>query len=249
MIFAISNRKGGVGKTTTAINLGAALAKQGKCLLVDLDPQASLTRALGITSPEATIYEALTNRGPLAPVVVNNGLEVVPATSNLAGAEAELMNEPGREVILRQLLKPLRRKYDWVFLDCPPSLGVLTINALVATDRVLAPVQSQFLSIQGLLELDEIIKTVKARLNNKIVLGGIALTQFDGRKNLDREVAEEVRKRFGKKVFKTAIRSNVSLAEAPAKGRDIFSYSPNSHGAEDYRSLATEFKRRSRGKR
>ena len=241
MIVAISNRKGGVGKTTTAVNLGAALALRKRCLLVDLDPQASLTQSLGISSPDTSIYTALTGRSPLEPINVSEGLDVVPSTTDLAGAEVELANQAGREVILRQILRPFRRKYDFILIDCPPSLGVLTINALVAGEKVLAPMQTQFLSMQGLLELTGIIETVRERLNGRIELGGIVLTQYDGRKNLDREVVEEVGKRFKGKVFKTIIRSNVALAEAPVRGQDIFIYAPNSHGAHDYLELSKEF--------
>lgn len=243
MIISISNRKGGVGKTTTAVNLGAYLSAKSRCLLIDLDPQASLTQSFGISPTEGTVYDSLTHSHPLPIVGVQKGLDIVPSSKDLAGAEVELASQAGREVILKQLLKPIRSKYDFIFIDCPPSLGVLTLNALVACSRVLAPMQTQFLSLQGLIELTDIVETVRIRLNGQIGLMGVVLTQYDRRKNLDKEVAAEVIKRFKGKVFKSRIRSNVSLGEAPIKGVDIFRYSPQSHGAEDYSKLGKEFLR------
>lgn len=250
MVICVSNHKGGVGKTTSAINIGAGLVKLGKrVLLVDLDPQANLSQSLGLTEgvwPEPTIYGALRGRYPLQPVPAPNveGLDLIPSTLDLSGAEVELSNETGREYILRDLLKPLRSKYDFIIIDSPPSLGLLTVNALTASDEVYFPLQSQYLATQGLAKLMEVVDKIRQRLNKRLKVGGVFITQYDSRKVLSRDVEETIRSHFKAVVFQTKVRDNVALAEAPVKGLDIFSYQPKSHGAEDYMSLTKEILKR-----
>lgn len=241
-VIAISNHKGGVGKTTSTVNIGAGLSHGDKgkhVLLIDLDPQANLTQSLAI-KPEATIYDSLKGDSPLAPVEITSKLHLIPSTLDLCGVEVELASEVGREFILRDLIEPLKKNYDYILIDCPPSLGLLTINALTAADEVYIPLQTQYLALQGIAKLNEIVEKIKKKLNKKLNVGGVILTQFDARKILDRDVAELVHDHFKGNVFKTKIRSNVSLAEAPSIGKDIFSYSPNCSGAEDYASLCKE---------
>jgi chromosome partitioning protein len=247
MIISLSNHKGGVGKTTSTVNIGAGLSqgKSGKqVLLIDLDPQANLSQSLGIANAEKTVYGSLLGEYPLTPVEVTPKLHVIPSTLDLSGAEIELSSEAGREFILRDLIEPLKKKYDFILIDCPPSLGLLTVNALACSDRILIPLQTQYLALQGLTKLVEVMEKIKKRLNKKLELGGVILTQYDGRKTLSKDVAESIETHFKGQVFKTRIRDNVSLAEAPSQGKDIFSYSPKSMGAEDYLSLSKEILKR-----
>lgn len=242
-IIAIANHKGGVGKTTSSLNIGAGLTqgKSGKrVLLIDLDPQSNLTQSLAINETEKNSYGALKGFYPLSPVAITPKLHVIPSTLDLSGAEIELSAEAGREYLLKELIRPIKNKYDYILIDCPPSLGLLTVNALAAADEVYIPLQTQFLAIQGLAKLLEIVEKINKRLNKKLKVGGIILTQFDQRKTLDRDVVTSIEDRFSAKVFKTRIRTNVSLAEAPSVGKDIFSYQPKSPGAEDYLNLCTE---------
>lgn len=240
-IIAISNHKGGVGKTTSTINLGAGLNKLGKkVLLIDLDPQANLSQSLGIIEPERTIYGALRGLHGLEPISILPGLDVVPSTLDLSGAEIELSGEAGREYILKELLEPLRKKYSYILIDSPPSLGLLTINAFTASDQVFIPLQAQYLALQGLAKLVEVIDKIKRRLNPGLRIGGVFITQYDSRKVLNRDVVEAIKGHFPKELFSTVIRDNVALAEAPAQGLDIFRYNSKSNGAEDYLSLAKE---------
>lgn len=240
-VISLSNHKGGVGKTTSAINIGAGLNLLGKTvLLIDLDPQANLSQSLGITEPEQTIYGALRGKYPLEPLSIRKGLDFIPSTLDLSGAEIELSAEPGREFILRGLIEPLREKYDYILIDTPPSLGLLTINAFTASDQVYIPLQAQYLALQGLAKLSEVIQKIKARINPGITLSGVIITQYDSRKILNRDVQQTIRSHFGEAVFSTVIRDNIALAEAPSQGLDIFSYSPKSYGAEDYLSLCKE---------
>lgn len=240
-VISISNHKGGVGKTTSTINIGAGLNKLGRSvLLIDLDPQANLSQSLGITEPERTIYGALRGEYKLQPTEVVKGLHVIPSTLDLSGAEVELSGEAGREYILRELIEPLRASYDYILIDCPPSLGLLTINALTASDKILIPLQAQYLALQGLTKLIEVVDKIKRRLNKELEVGGVLITQYDSRKVLNRDVASAIEENFPQGVFNTRIRDNISLAEAPAQGLDIFRYNPKSYGAEDYLSLATE---------
>ncbi len=242
-VISLSNHKGGVGKTTSTVNIGAGLSqgKSGKrVLLIDLDPQANLSQSLGITNADKTVYGSLLGEYPLTPVKVTSKLHVIPSTLDLSGAEIELSSEAGREFILRELIEPLKKDYDFILIDCPPSLGLLTVNALTSSDKVFIPLQTQYLALQGLTKLVEVMDKIKKRLNKKLDLGGVILTQYDGRKTLSKDVAESIETHFKGKVFKTRIRDNVSLAEAPSQGKDIFSYSHKSMGAEDYYELCKE---------
>jgi len=240
-IISLLNHKGGVGKTTSAINIGAGLVELGqKVLLIDLDPQANLSLSLGIPRQGNTIYEALRGESELEPFTYREGLDVIMSTLDLSGAEMELINEAGREFILRELFEPVKEDYDYIIIDCPPSLGLLTLNALTSSDLVYIPLQAEFLALQGLAKIKQIIDKVRFRLNKKLEIGGVIATMYDGRKVLNRDVVETIRKYFGEKVFDTLIRDNVALAEAPAQRKDIFRYSRNSPGAHDYLALSKE---------
>jgi chromosome partitioning protein len=244
-VLSISNHKGGVGKTTSAINIGAGLNKLGKkVLLIDLDPQANLSQSLGLTNQEKTIYGALKGDYKLEPIVVLKGLDVIPSTLDLSGAEIELSSEPGREYILKELIEAIRSDYDYIIIDSPPSLGLLTINSFTAADEILIPLQAQFLAMQGLAKLVEVVEKIKSRLNKELKMGGVFITQYDGRKVLNRDVVETINAHFKSEVFKTKIRDNIALAEAPAQGLDIFRYNAKSNGAEDYMNLAKEIIKR-----
>ena len=239
--ITLSNHKGGVGKTTSVINIGAGLVSLGKkVLLVDLDPQANLSQSLGYRDQELTIYGALKGEQEVKPIEVLPGLELVPSTLDLAGAEIELSAEAGREFILKELLEPLRSSYDYIIIDSPPSLGLLTINAFTASNEVLIPLQSQYLALQGLTVLQGVIEKIQKRLNKGLKLGGVFITQYDKRKVLHREVAQSIEAHFTGQLYKTKIRDNIALAEAPAVGQDIFRYSSKSYGAEDYLALCKE---------
>jgi chromosome partitioning protein len=240
-VISISNHKGGVGKTTSAINLGAGLNKLGKnILLIDLDPQANLSQSLGLINQERNIYGALRGEYKLQPIEIIKGLEIIPSTLDLSGAEIEMSGEAGREYILRELIEPIRRSYDYILIDSPPSLGLLTINSFTASDEVFIPLQAQFLALQGLAKLLEVIDKIKKRLNKELIVGGVFITQYDNRKVLNRDVVATIEAHFKDEVFNTKIRDNIALAEAPAQGVDIFRYSPKSYGAEDYLSLCKE---------
>ncbi len=244
-IISLLNHKGGVGKTTSAINIGAGLTELGKrALLIDLDPQANLTLSLGIPRQKVTIYEALRGEAELEPYTYKEGLDVITSSLDLSSAEMELINEAGREYILRELFETVIEDYDYIIIDCPPSLGLLTLNALTCSDYVYIPLQTEFLALQGLAKIKQIIDKVRFRLNKKLEIGGVIATMYDQRKVLNRDVVETIRKYFGKKVFDTLIRDNVTLAEAPAQRMDIFSYNRKSKGAVDYLSLCKEILQR-----
>ena len=246
-VISISNHKGGVGKTTSAINIGAGLAGLGKrVLLIDLDPQANLSQSLGIIDQEPNIYQAIKGERPLKTIQILKGLDIVPSTLDLSGAEVELAGEAGREYILRELIEPLRNSYNYILIDSPPSLGLLTINAFTASDEIYIPLQAQYLALQGLAKLREVIEKITKRLNKGLKLGGVFITQYDSRKVLNRDIANTRAEHFKEGVFTTKIRDNVALAEAPTAGLDIFRYQPNSHGAQDYLSLCKEIIKRSK---
>ena len=245
-IAAIINQKGGVGKTTTAINLSAALGEMGKqVLLVDLDPQGNSSSGLGIEKAnlENCIYDVLLNDVPLEDVIIPDvcpGLDVAPATINLAGAEVELVSEMARENRLKDAVGSMRGKYDFIFIDCPPSLGLLTVNALVAADKLLIPIQCEFYALEGVTKLLESMKRVKTRLNPSLDIYGVLLTMFDSRTKLSVEVADEVRGYFGRAVFDTPIPRTVKLSEAPSFGQPITQYEPRGKGSIAYIELAKE---------
>lgn len=253
-IIAVTNQKGGVGKTTTAISLSACLADCGKrTLLVDLDPQGNATSGLGIdkTSLTKNLYDCLIEHTPMTEVVQNTmikKLAVIPATMDLAGAAVELVTVPQREYVLKNVLsaflQSLKKPYDYVIMDCPPSLGLLTVNALAAADSVLIPVQCEFYALEGLAQLMQTVEMVRSSLNDKLHLLGLLMTMYDGRTNLSIQVTEEVKRYFSGQVFQTIIPRNVRLGEAPSHGEPITIYDPHSKGAEVYKKLAKEVIRR-----
>ncbi len=244
-IISISNHKGGVGKTTSTLNIGAGLTRLGKkVLLIDLDPQANLSQSLRLTDQERTIYGNLRGEYKPDPIEVVKGLDLIPSTLDLSGAEVELSSEAGREYILREILEPLRGSYQYILIDTPPSLGLLTINALTASQEILIPLQAQYLALQGLTKLLEIVEKISHRLNKELKVGGVFITQYDSRKILNRDVVASIEAHFKGEVFTTRIRDNIALAEAPTQGVDIFRYSPKSYGAEDYLALCKEIIRR-----
>jgi chromosome partitioning protein len=246
MIIAVTNQKGGVGKTTTAVNLSACLANLGKnLLLIDIDPQGNATSGVGLDKKKikTCIYDALINDLPVEKVLYScsiDNLSVIPATIQLAGAEIELVPTLSREVRLKSILKTIRDKFDYIIIDCPPSLGLLTVNSLTAADCVLVPIQCEYYALEGLGQLVNTINLVKKHLNSRLRIGGVLLTMFDTRTNLSSQVAEEVKKYFGEIVFKTVIPRNVRLSEAPSYGKSIIDYDPRSKGAEVYKKLAEE---------
>lgn len=245
-IISIINQKGGVGKTTTAVNLSFMLGALGKqVLLVDLDPQGNATSGLGIEKRDldVCVYDVLLNDLPVTDAILPDiapGLDLLPATINLAGAEVELVSAMARESRFRDALLPLRGKYDYIFVDCPPSLGLLTINGLVAADSLLIPIQSEFYALEGVTKLLESMNLVKTRLNRSLSIFGVLVTMYDGRTLLSKQVAQEVRHYFGEAVFDTVIPRTVKLSEAPSYGLAVQEYDPSGKGAQAYRALARE---------
>jgi chromosome partitioning protein len=244
-VYSIVNQKGGVGKTTTAVNLASATAMAGRrTLLIDSDPQANATSGLGLRSQEnKTLYPILLGIEPVESAILKTevpGLDLLPSDHHLIGTEVELVSFKGREMRLKTAIDRLRVKYDFIFVDCPPSLGLLTINALTAADALIIPIQCEYYALEGLGNLLRTIEQVDHAFNKKIKIEGILLTMYDGRNNISHQVAQEVEKHFASQVFKTVIPRNVRLSEAPSFGKPIHLYDPTSRGAMSYQELARE---------
>lgn len=246
-VIAVVNQKGGVGKTTTAINLSACLAAaERKTLLIDIDPQANATSGIGLDKSKikTTIYEALLEELPLREIILKSELaylDVAPSHTRLVGAEVELVNAIGREKRLTTAVSPIRNSYDFIFVDCPPSLGLLTVNTLTAADSVLIPIQCEYYALEGLGQLLNTIRLIQKHLNPGLAIEGVLLTMYDSRLNLSKQVADEARKFFTDKVYQTIISRNVRLSESPSFGKPIILYDILSTGAENYIALAKEF--------
>ncbi|MSV27788.1 MAG: ParA family protein [Bryobacterales bacterium] len=248
-VIAVTNQKGGVGKTTTAINLSASLAANDlRVLLIDSDPQGNSTSGLGVAkSPDAqSIYDVLLQGAPIAEVIVRtefDGLDLVPADKNLVGANIELVDVPERELSLRKQVASVLDRYHYILIDCPPALDLLTLNALMAANSVLVPIQCEFFALEGVSELMDTIDRIRDSFHHPLAIEGILLTMYDDRTNLTRQVAQDLRDFFGEEVFKTVIPRSVRLAEAPSYGKSILSYDIRSRGAESYIKLAKELLR------
>ena len=242
-VLAFANQKGGVAKTTSTVNLGVALVEMGKRVLaVDMDPQGNLTMSQGIDPEnlEKSMYDVLVHRLPIEDVIVSNEIDVAASTIDLAGAEMALSTQIGRERALEKALKPIHKRYDFVLIDTPPSLGLLTINALAASDGVIVPVQCEYLSLRGLLQLERTLEMIRENINPRVKIRGILPTLFDARTLHGREAVEILKENFGPLVFDTVVRKTIKFAEAPVQGSSVLKYDPRGKGAEAYRSLARE---------
>ena len=245
-IIAVANQKGGVGKTTTNINISACLAEKGKRVLaIDIDPQGNTTSGFGVDPRQAplSVYDVLINGEPVTGAIRStafDNVDIVVSKMELAGAEVELVNMMARETVLKRALAPVRDSYDYIFIDCPPSLGLITLNALTAADKVMVPIQCEYYALEGLSQLMNTIKLVKQHLNPGLEIEGVVLTMFDGRTNLSMQVVEEVKKYFRDKVYCTIVPRNIRLGEAPSHGLPINHYAPDCVGSEAYRDLAQE---------
>ena len=242
-VLAFANQKGGVAKTTSTLNLGVALTELGKRVLaVDMDPQGNLTMSQGIDpeSLEKSMFDVLVHRLPIEDVIVHSELDVATSTIDLAGAEMALSSQIGRERALEKALKPIQERYDFILIDTPPSLGLLTINALAASDGVIVPVQCEYLSLRGLLQLERTLEMIRENINPRVKIQGILATLFDARTLHGREAIEILKENFGPLVFKTVVRKTIKFAEAPVQGSSVLKYDPSGKGAEAYRSLARE---------
>ncbi|MCA9386518.1 ParA family protein [Candidatus Dojkabacteria bacterium] len=249
MIIAVTNQKGGVGKTTSVLNIGVFLAKKGKkVLLVDIDPQANLTSGLGIERDREndgfiSIYDVLVNQEEVKSSIKKSRVEnlsVIPSSIELAGAEVEMVNAMSRESVLKKALDQVKDEFDYIIIDCPPSLGLLTINSQVAADLVVIPVQAEYYALEGLGQLMNTIKLVKSNLNPNLDIGGVVLTMFDSRTNLSKDIALELKNHFDDKLFETLVPRNIKLSEAPSHGLAIVEYEPESSGAQAYDRLTQE---------
>ena len=240
-VISISNHKGGVGKTTSVVNIGAGLAYKGrKVLLIDLDPQANLTISFGASESEHSVYDAFTNGENLKPVNIRNNLDIIPSSSELAAAEIELNTETGQEKNIAKLIEPIRNDYDYIIIDCPPSLGLLTLNAFAASDEVIIPIQPHFLAVKGLAKIIEVVNNIKLTINKKVEISAVFAVMCDKRKILHKDVLDTIIMYFDDRVLNAKVRENIALAEAPAAGQDIFEYAPESNGAFDYGRIVNE---------
>ena len=241
-IVSVINQKGGTGKNTTTIKLGSALSKAGKkILLIDLDPQANLSYSLGVEEPESTLAEVFTGSKKLKEIIINNGnLSIAPGSNELVDIEISLVTQPERERFLKNILAGAKG-YDYILIDCPPSLSLLTVNALAASDEVIIPLQMEVLTLQGLSQILNTVKQVRSAFNAKLKVKGIVVVMFDKRRKLSTEIQEYLKQNIEEKIFDTRIRLNVKLAEAPSFGKSVLEYDPGSYGAQDYQALATEF--------
>jgi len=240
-IIAIINHKGGTGKTTSTLNIGAGLARRNKrTLLIDIDPQSNLTEGLGLRDVKISIYDSIKDDTALPIQTISEYLDIVPSSLDLLGAEIELVSRLGRETILKRLLKAVAGKYDYILIDCAPALGMLTVNALVAADTVMIPLEAEYFAYRGIDRLVSIISDVRTHYNEDLTIGGVFITKINPRRVITEQITDSIKKYFTDKLFNTSIRINVALVEAQLKGINVFEYAPESNGATDYANLADE---------